>query len=131
MDMHAMLSRRMLKSKIHRARVTHADLSYEGSITLSPELLRAADILDSEAVHIWNVTSGTRFETYAMKGQSGSRSVCVNGAAAHLVTPGDIIIIASFVMVGEQSVRDWIPTAVFVDEFNQIKTIRREQPTLV
>ena len=131
MVLHAMHYRRLLKSKIHRACVTHADLSYEGSITLSPELLQAADILPNEAVNVWNVTSGTRFETYAIVGESASQSICVNGAAAHLVVPGDIIIIASFIQLEDNLARDWLPRVVFVDECNQIKTLRAEQATLV
>ena len=116
----------MLKSKIHRACVTHADLSYEGSITLSPELLHAADILPHEAVHVWNVTAGTRFETYAIKGHPRATAVCVNGAAAHLVTPGDIIIIASFIQLANEQCAAWIPTVVFVNEHNRIKETRSE-----
>lgn len=118
--------RRMLKSKIHRACVTHADLNYEGSITISPQLLEAANILPYEAVHIWNVTAGTRFETYAIEGEPHSTAVCVNGAAAHLVTPGDIIIIASFVQLQEDACQAYLPTAIFVDAANQIKEIRPE-----
>lgn len=117
----------MLKSKIHRATVTHADLSYEGSITIAPELLEAADILPNEAVHVWNVSAGTRFQTYTIEGTPGSTSVCVNGAAAHLVTPGDIIIIASFVEIENEKCSVWNPTVVFVNEKNQIKETRAEQ----
>ena len=118
--------RRMLKSKIHRACVTHADLDYEGSITISPELLIASNILPYEAVNIWNVTAGTRFETYAIEGENNSTEICVNGAAAHLVTPGDIIIIASFVQLAEEHCTTHIPTVVFVDENNQKREIRPE-----
>jgi aspartate 1-decarboxylase len=118
--------RRMLKSKIHRARITHADLNYEGSITLSPELLEAADMLPHEAVNIWNITAGTRFETYTIEGASQSRAVCVNGAAARLVAPGDLIIIASFVQVAEELCRALKPKVVFVDEHNQIREMRPE-----
>jgi aspartate 1-decarboxylase len=121
-----MMSRRMLKSKIHRATVTHADLNYEGSITISPELLAQADILPYESVHIWNVTAGTRFETYAIEGEPHSHRICVNGAAAHLVTPGDLIIIASFIQLEEVKCASHIPTVVFVDERNIIKEIREE-----
>jgi aspartate 1-decarboxylase len=124
-----MAYRKMLKSKIHRACVTHADLTYEGSITVSPELLAAADILPYEAVWVWNVTSGTRFETYAIEGVPGSTDICVNGAAAHLVTPGDIVIIATFAQVTEEECRTLIPTVVFVDENNRIKEIRPEEVT--
>jgi len=123
--------RRMLKSKIHRARVTHADLHYEGSITLPPELLKAANILPYEAVNIWNVTSGTRFETYAIEGLPGSGAVCVNGAAAHLVTPGDIIIIATFVQLTDTLCDQYEPIAVFVDEYNRCKEVRKECPELM
>lgn len=122
--------RRMLKSKIHRACITHADLDYEGSITISPELLEASNILPYEAVSIWNVTSGTRFETYAIEGASNSSEICVNGAAAHLVTPGDIIIIATFIQLAEEHCRSFIPTVVFVDEHNRIKELRPEMVTL-
>ena len=121
-----MLYRKMLKSKIHRARVTHADLDYEGSITISPELLKAANILPNEAVNVWNVTAGTRFETYAITGEKGSPHVCINGAAAHLVTPGDIVIIASFIQLPEEQCASHVPTVVFVDEFNRSKEIRPE-----
>jgi aspartate 1-decarboxylase len=120
----------MLKSKIHRACITHADLDYEGSITISPELLEASNILPYEAVNIWNVTSGTRFETYAIEGAINSSEICVNGAAAHLVTPGDIIIIATFIQLAEEHCRSFIPTVVFVDEHNRIKELRPEMVTL-
>jgi len=121
----------MLKSKIHRACVTHADLEYEGSITISPQLLEAADILPNEAVNIWNVTAGTRFETYAIQGESYSTAICVNGAAAHLVTPGDIIIIASFVQLEEEKCRNYQPIVVFVDSKNQYREIRSEIPEML
>src|SRR5262249_47740756 len=83
------MQRSMLKSKLHRLTVTHADLNYEGSLTVDVHLLEAADILPFEEVHIWNVTRGTRLRTYAMAGERGSGIVCANGAAAHLVQPGD------------------------------------------
>lgn len=121
-----MTYRRMLKSKIHRATVTEADLDYEGSITISPELLKAANILPYEAVNVWNVTAGTRFETYAITGETGSSNICVNGAAAHLVTPGDLVIIASFIQVLEEECATIEPTVVFVDQFNHLKEIRPE-----
>jgi aspartate 1-decarboxylase len=118
--------RRMLKSKIHRATITHADLNYEGSITLSPELLEAADILPHEAVNIWNITAGTRFETYTIEGKPNSSAVCVNGAAARLVSPGDLIIIASFIQLEESLCKAFKPTVVFVDADNQMREIRPE-----
>lgn len=121
-----MFYRKMLKSKIHRARVTQADLDYEGSITISPELLAAANILPNEAVNVWNVTAGTRFETYAITGEKNSTEVCVNGAAAHLVTPGDIIIIASFIQLPEEACYSHQPTVIFVDDYNRMREIRAE-----
>ena len=122
-----MAYRKMLKSKIHRACITQADLEYEGSITISPELLNAANILPYEAVSIWNITAGTRFETYAIRGEKGSTDICVNGAAAHLVTLGDLIIIASFTQILEEDCVSLVPTVVFVDQFNRLKEIRPEQ----
>lgn len=119
--------RRMLKSKIHRATVTEANLDYEGSITLPPELLHAADILPNEAVWVWNVTRGTRFETYAIKGMPSSSDVCVNGAAAHLVEPGDIVIIASFVQLEEARCIAHEPIVVFVNANNTMRSIRAER----
>jgi aspartate 1-decarboxylase len=118
--------RKVLRCKIHRATITGADLNYEGSITLAPELLEAAGLAEYEAVNIWNVTSGTRFETYTIKGEPGSSDICVNGAAAHLVTPGDIIIIAAFQMIAESKLPGYEPTVVFVDGQNRIKELRPE-----
>lgn len=112
--------RRMFKSKLHRAVITHADLEYEGSVTLDPDLMEAADIAEYEQVALWNVTRGTRLETYALRGDRGSRVCCVNGAAAHLMHPGDRIIIATFTDVAEEQVRTWEPTVVLVDEDNRI-----------
>ena len=118
--------RKMLYSKIHRATVTEANVDYEGSITISPELLEASGILESEAVCVWNVTSGTRFETYTIAGLPGSSDVCVNGAAAHLVTPGDIIIIAAFAQLEEAEAKVHKPKVVHVDLNNKIKDFRPE-----
>jgi aspartate 1-decarboxylase len=121
-------TRRMLRAKIHRARVTEANLHYEGSMTIPPDLLVHAGIVEYEAVNVWNVTRGTRFETYAITGIEGSRDICVNGAAAHLASPGDIIIIASFSEVPESLVAEFKPTVVFVDEENRITETGREIP---
>jgi aspartate 1-decarboxylase len=118
--------RKLLGSKIHRATVTQANLEYEGSITLPPELMHAADIYPNEAVSIWNVTSGTRLETYAVVGKEKSKEICINGAAAHLVNPGDIVIIASFVQIPEDECASHKPKVVFVDESNMIREIRQE-----
>ena len=118
--------RKLLGSKIHRATVTHADLQYEGSVTLSPELIEAANFIPNEAVQIWNATSGTRLETYVIKGQAGSTDICINGAAAHLVKPGDIVIIARFIHIAEADCRNFETTVVFVDQFNRIVERRQE-----
>ena len=90
------MQRIMLKSKIHRATVTDANIEYEGSITLDEGLMEAAGILPFEQVHIYNITNGARFQTYAIKGERGSGEVCINGAAAHLAKKGHMVIIASY-----------------------------------
>ncbi len=110
----------LFKSKIHRATVTHADLDYEGSLTISGELMDAAGILEHEQVHVWNVTRGTRLTTYAIRGDDGSGVMCINGAAAHLTKPGDKVIVATFAEVEEDEARRWKPTVVLVDEKNRI-----------
>lgn len=120
--------RKVLHSKIHRATVTEADLDYEGSITLNPELMEAADIAEYEAVCVWNVTGGGRFETYAIKGEPGTNNICVNGAAAHYASPGDLVIIACFDFIKGELIGDHKPKLVFVDENNQIKELRDEIP---
>jgi aspartate 1-decarboxylase len=112
--------RSMLKSKLHRARVTHADIDYEGSLTLDRTLLEAADILPFEEVHVWNVTRGTRLRTYAMEAEAGSGVVCVNGAAAHLAKPGDLVIIATFTQVEDSSAGGHRPRIVLLGEGNRI-----------
>ena len=116
----------MLRCKIHRATVTHADLNYEGSISISPELLDAAGLLPYEAVQVWNVTSGSRFETYAIAGQPGSKDISVNGAAARLVYVGDLVIIAAFSFMDEAEAVRHVPRNVFVDGANQIVRIGPE-----
>jgi aspartate 1-decarboxylase len=121
--------RKVLRGKIHRAIITHADLDYEGSITVAPELLSAAGIEQFEAVNIWNVTNGNRFETYTIHGEPGSSSICINGAAAHLVSPGDIVIIACFEYLPSEQVAGHKPQVVFVDENNRITSGRPEVAT--
>lgn len=111
---------KMMKAKIHRAVVTGADLHYEGSIGIDPDLLEASGILPFEAVHVWNVSSGTRFETYAIPLQRGSGEVCVNGAAARLVQAGDLVIVASFCWMDEAEGRRFQPKVVLVDEKNRV-----------
>ena len=118
----------MFKSKIHRATVTQADLDYEGSVTIDQELLDLSGILPHEAVHVWNVTRGTRLMTYALSGAAGSRVICINGAAAHLAAPGDVVIIAAFCQLDEHEARTHQPTVVLVDGHNNPVDIRPEIP---
>jgi aspartate 1-decarboxylase len=115
------MRRSLFKSKIHRARVTQADIDYEGSVTIDANLMEAADILPYERVHVWDVTRGTRLETYAMRGEPGSGVICINGAAAHLMKPGDLVIIATFADFEEADARTHRPNVVLVDEKNRIK----------
>lgn len=122
------MHRQLFKSKIHRATITQADLDYEGSMTIDEDLLEAADILEYEAVHVWNVTRGTRLMTYALKGERGSGVMCMNGAAAHLNKPGDLVIVATFANFDEETARTHVPNVVFVDEHNRIKTKGKEVP---
>ena len=110
----------VFKSKIHRATVTHADLDYEGSVTIDRDLLKAADILPNEMVHVWNVTQGTRLVTYALEGPAGSGAICVNGAAAHLNEPGDIVILATFAQMTRDEACAHKPRVVLVDPSNRI-----------
>jgi aspartate 1-decarboxylase len=114
------MRRTLFKSKIHRATVTHADLEYEGSLTIDAALMRAADILPFERVHLWNVTGGSRLETYALEGEAGSGVLCVNGAAAHHARPGDLVIVATFAEAEEHEAHAWRPTVVRVDTANRV-----------
>lgn len=118
------MQRFMLKSKIHRATVTNADLNYEGSISIDQTLMQAADILPYEKVAIYNVTNGERFSTYAITGKKNTGVICLNGAAARKVACGDIIIIASFALMDESEFTGWVPRNILVDEHNGIKVIR-------
>jgi aspartate 1-decarboxylase len=111
----------MFKSKIHRATVTHADVDYEGSLTVDSTLLKAADILPNEEIHVWNISRGSRFRTYALPGEAGSGVVCVNGAGAHLVHVGDLVIVATFTQMDDAAARSYRPRVVLVDEKNRIR----------
>lgn len=122
------MRRRMFLGKIHRATVTQADLHYEGSVTIDADLLDEAGILAHEEVNIWNVTNGNRLATYALEGPRGSGVVCVNGAAAHLVDPGDLVILASFGELEDHEAREHQPKVVFVDEQNRITGTGAERP---
>lgn len=115
--------RYMLKSKIHRAAVTEADLNYVGSITLDKELMEAADILENEKVTIVNNNNGERFETYVIEGKPGSGIVCLNGAAARLVQRDDIVIILTYTILDDDECSNYKPKLVFVDENNQVQRI--------
>jgi aspartate 1-decarboxylase len=110
----------MLKSKIHRATVTEADINYEGSITIDTELMEAADILPYEKVQVLDIDNGSRLETYAIEGEAGSGVICINGAAARLVHPGDKVIILTYHNVPEEATRATRPIVVKVDDKNEI-----------
>ncbi len=119
----------VFKSKIHRAMVTHADLGYEGSVTIDRDLMDAAEILQYEAVHVWNITRGSRLVTYALEGPRGSGAICVNGAAAHLNQPGDLVILATFAEMTPEEAARHVPTVVRVDHLNRRTTdCRPERP---
>ncbi|HOK08275.1 MAG TPA: aspartate 1-decarboxylase [Candidatus Hydrogenedens sp.] len=109
----------MLKSKIHRAKITDANLNYEGSITIDPDLMSKAGILPYEAVHVFNINTGDRFVTYAIEGKRGSGDICLNGAAARLGQRGDLLIIVAFIQVDEEQAKSWKPVIVHVDENNK------------
>ena len=111
----------MLKSKIHRATVTDANLDYIGSITLDENLMKSAGLYEYEKVHVLNVTNGNRLETYVIKGGAGLGEVCINGAAAHLVSKGDLVIVASYCSLSIDKAKRFRPTIVLVDEKNKIQ----------
>ena len=114
------MRRSFFKSKIHRATVTHADLDYEGSVSIDEDLMDAAGIWPYEQVHVWNITRGTRLATYALKGERGSGVISINGAAAHLNKPGDLVILATFAELEESEARAHQPKVVLVDRQNRI-----------
>jgi len=117
------MARTMLKSKIHRATVTGADVNYEGSITLDPVLMDAAGIISYEQVQVLDISNGSRLTTYAIEGERGSGQVIINGAAAHLVDRGHLIIILTYTELPEEDARAHKPTLVYVDEENHIARI--------
>src|SRR5881227_1696353 len=112
------MMRTMLKSKIHRATVTQADLHYVGSVTVDAALMEAADLLPGEQVAIVDITNGARLETYVIEGERGSGVIGINGAAAHLVHPGDLVILISYAQVEDAEARSYQPRIVFVDAGN-------------
>ncbi|CAM5287226.1 aspartate 1-decarboxylase [Streptomyces tanashiensis] len=112
--------RTLFKSKIHRATVTQADLHYVGSVTVDAELMEAADLLPGELVHIVDIDNGARLETYVIEGERGSGVIGINGAAAHLVHPGDLVILISYAQVEDAEARSFVPRVVHVDGDNRI-----------
>jgi aspartate 1-decarboxylase len=118
--------RTMLKSKIHRATITEANIQYEGSITIDKDLMEAADILPFEQVHVLDIDNGSRLETYVIEGERGSGVICINGAAARLVSAGDKVIIISYQTVSEADAVNLVPKLVYVDSQNAIVEKKRE-----
>jgi len=112
--------RTLFKSKIHRATVTQADLHYVGSVTVDADLMDAADLLPGELVHIVDIDNGARLETYVIEGERGSGVIGINGAAAHLVHPGDLVILISYAQVDDAEARAFVPSVVHVDAGNRI-----------
>lgn len=124
------LQRPMMISKIHRATVTQADLHYVGSVTIDASLMEAADIIPGQQVDIVDVTNGARLTTYAIPGESGSGVICINGAAAHLIHQGDVVIIIGYGMLADAEARTFEPHVVFVDAANRVVELS-DEPGLV
>lgn len=122
------MQRTMLQSKLHRVRVTHSELHYEGSCAIDEDLLDAADIREYQQIDIYNINNGERFTTYAIRAQRGSGVISVNGAAAHKANPGDLIIIASYAVYSELELQKYHPRLVYVDEHNRIVAQRAQIP---
>lgn len=118
----------MLKSKLHRVKVTHCELHYEGSCAIDEDLIEASGLFENEQVHIWNIDNGERFVTYVIRGARGSGVISLNGSAARRAQIGDRVIIASFASVPAAEVRAVAPKLVFVDERNRITTVRSQVP---
>jgi len=119
--------RTMLKGKIHRAHVTGANIDYEGSITLDPALMDAADILPFEQVHVLDITNGARLQTYAIEGRRGAGEVVINGAAARMIGEGDLVIVLAYHLVSEEDARSLRPRLVYVDGANRIMRVADER----
>ena len=125
------MMRNMLQGKLHRVKVTQADLHYEGSCAIDQDFLEAAGILENEAIHLWNVTNGNRFSTYAIAAERGSKIISVNGAAAHCASVGDILIIASFVPLSAEAARTWQPKVAYVEGDNDMQRQAKAIPVQV
>ena len=123
--------RTMLQGKLHRVKVTQADLHYEGSCAIDQDFLDASGILENEAIDIWNVTNGKRFSTYAIAAERSSRIISVNGAAAHCAEVGDIVIIASFVTMSDEEARTWRPKVAYFEGDNEMKRTAKDIPVQV
>lgn len=117
----------LLKAKIHCATVTEANLKYMGSITIDEALMKAANILPNERVQVVNNNNGERLETYVIKGAPNSGVICLNGAAARLVQPGDVVIIMAYAMMEEKEAEEYMPTVVMVDQENKLKEVRKAE----
>jgi aspartate 1-decarboxylase len=115
-----------MRSKIHRATVTHADVDYVGSISIDENILQAAGIEEWEKIHVLDVTNGSRLETYVVKAPAGSGKICINGAAAHLVHPGDLVILITYEGIPSDSVSEHLPTIVHVNTQNEVIDISQE-----
>ena len=125
------MQRQMLKSKIHRATITDCDVDYVGSLTLDPELMRQADLLPNEQVHVWDIDNAARFITYVIEGEEGSGTVQVNGAAARLTRPGDKVIVASFGAFDESDLETYSPIVVHVDDHNSVTAVDSDPSVLL
>jgi len=125
------MQRTLLKSKLHRVRVTHSERDYEGSVTIDGQLLDAAEIREYERIDVYNVQNGERFSTYAMRAEDGSGIISVNGAAAHKADPGDILIICAYATVEERALAAFTPRLVYVDARNRITHMRDAIPVSV
>ena len=123
------MQRTLLKSKLHRVQVTHSELHYEGSCAIDELLLEAADIREYEQIHIYNVSNGERFSTYAIRAERHSGIISVNGAAAHKAQPNDLVIIASYASYSELELQTLHPKLVYVDKHNRIQSQRNNIPT--
>jgi len=119
--------RQMMKSKIHRATVTEADLHYIGSITIDEDLMDAAGLVENEMVQVLNITNGNRLETYVIRGERGSGDIQINGAAAHLMKKGDLVIIVAYCLLSESEVKGFSPKIVHVDAYNRIVELSRSE----
>jgi aspartate 1-decarboxylase len=121
------MTRTMFRAKVHRIRVTECDVAYEGSLTLDTTLMSAAKMIPYERIEVYNIDNGKRFATYLIEGEPGSGQCCVNGAAAHMVTEGNRLILATYTTLDDAELAGYQPTVVVVDDANKIKTIKSSE----